>query len=127
MAQLWKNPYTVQRRQETQVQSVGREDPLEKEMVTHSSILAWKIPWTEEPGKLQCRGLQRLRHDWATKHIAYVHIFIYQSQVYCTTMNCDPNKYMEDVNTEEISMIGRQLEKVRKGIKIWNNLCKWTQ
>ena len=43
---------------ETQVQSLGREDPLEKEMATHSSILAWKIPWTEEPGKLQSIGLQ---------------------------------------------------------------------
>ena len=49
--------------QETQVQSLGREDPLEKEMVTHSSILAWKIPWMEEPGRLQSMGLQRVRHD----------------------------------------------------------------
>ena len=94
MAQLLKNPSAVQRRQERQVWSLGREDPLEKEMVTHSSILAWKIPWTEEPGNLRSRGLQRVRHDWATKHIAYVHIFIYQSQVYCTAMNCDPDKYM---------------------------------
>ena len=46
---------------ETQVQSLGREDPLEKEMATHSSILAWKIPWTEEPGKLQSMGLQRVK------------------------------------------------------------------
>ena len=49
--------------QETQVQSLGQEDPLEKEMATHSSILAWKIPWTEEPGRLQSMGLQRVRHD----------------------------------------------------------------
>ena len=49
--------------QETQVQSLGREDPLEKEMATHSSILAWKIPWTEEPGRLQSMGLQRVGHD----------------------------------------------------------------
>ena len=48
---------------ETQVQSLGREDPLEKEMATHSSTLALKIPWTEEPGKLQSMGLQRVRHD----------------------------------------------------------------
>ena len=46
--------------QETQVQSLGREDPLEKEMATHSGILAWKIPWTEEPGRLQSMGLQRV-------------------------------------------------------------------
>ena len=48
---------------ETWVQSLGREDPLEKEMVTHSSTLAWKIPWTEEPGRLQSMGLQRVGHD----------------------------------------------------------------
>ena len=45
--------------QETQVQSLGREDPLEKGMATHSSILAWKIPWAEEPGRLQSVGSQK--------------------------------------------------------------------
>ena len=49
--------------QETQVQSLGREDPLEKEMATHSSILAWKIPWTEKPGEPWSMGWQRVRHD----------------------------------------------------------------
>ena len=48
---------------ETRVQSLGREDLLEKEMVTHSSILAWEIPWTEKPGRLQSMGLQRIGHD----------------------------------------------------------------
>ena len=48
------------------VQSLGREDPLEKEMATHSSILAWRIPWMEEPGGLQSTGSQRVGHDWAT-------------------------------------------------------------
>ena len=48
---------------ETQVQSLGWEDPLEKEMATHSSTLAWKIPWTEGPGKLQSMGLQRVTHQ----------------------------------------------------------------
>ena len=48
---------------ETRVQSLGREDPLEKEMATHSSTLAWKIPWTEEPGRLQLMGLKRVVHD----------------------------------------------------------------
>ena len=48
--------------QETRVQSLGRED-LEKEMVTHSSILAWKIPWMEKPGRLQCMGLLRVGHN----------------------------------------------------------------
>ena len=49
--------------QETWVQSLGWEDPLEKEMATHSSILAWRISWTEEPGRLQYTGSQRVRHD----------------------------------------------------------------
>ena len=50
---------------ETRVQSLGREDPLEKEMATHSSTLAWKIPWTEKAGKLQSMGSQRVGHNWA--------------------------------------------------------------
>ena len=54
--------------QETWVQFLGWEDPLEKEMATHSSILAWEIPWTEEPGGLQSMELQRVGHDWATEH-----------------------------------------------------------
>ena len=48
---------------ETQVRSLGWDDPLEKEMATHSSILAWRIPWTEEPGRLQSMGSQRVGHD----------------------------------------------------------------
>ena len=48
--------------------SLGWEDPLEKEMATHSCILAWKISWTEEPGRLQFMGSQRVRHDWVTSH-----------------------------------------------------------
>ena len=52
--------------QEIQVQSVGQEDPLEKEMAIHSIILAWEIPWTEEPGGLYFMGLQRVRHNLTT-------------------------------------------------------------
>ena len=52
---------------EKQVRSLGQEDCLEKEMATHTSILAWEIPWTEEPGGLQSVGLQRIRHDLATQ------------------------------------------------------------
>ena len=60
VAQLVKNLPAMQ---ETQVQSLGGEDPLEKEMVTHSSILAWRIPWAEEAGGLQSMGSQRVGHD----------------------------------------------------------------
>ena len=60
MAQMVKNTPGMQ---ETWVQSLGWEDPLEEGMATHSSILVWRIPWTEEPGELQSVGLQRVRHD----------------------------------------------------------------
>ena len=55
--------------QETRVRFLGREDPLEKEMEIHSSTLAWKIPWTEEPDRLQSMGSQRVRHNWVTSLI----------------------------------------------------------
>ena len=58
-----KSLLAMQEIQEMQVQSLGQEDPLEKGMATHSSILAWRIPWTEEPGGLQSIGLQRVGHD----------------------------------------------------------------
>ena len=60
MAQTVKN---LPGMQETQVQSLGQEDPLENGMATHSSILSRRIPWTEEPGRLQSMGLQRVGHD----------------------------------------------------------------
>ena len=60
MAQMVKNLPAVL---ETQVQSLGQEDPLEKEMTTQSSILAWRIPWTKDPGGLQSMGSHRVRHD----------------------------------------------------------------
>ena len=55
--------------QKTWIQSLGQEDPLEKGMTTHTSILAWRIPWTEEPGGLQSMGLQRVGHNLETKTI----------------------------------------------------------
>ena len=60
MAQTVKRLSTMR---DTWVRSLGWEDPLEKEMAIHSSTIAWKIPWTEEPGRLQSMGLQRVRHD----------------------------------------------------------------
>ena len=60
VAQTVKNPPAME---ETRVRSLGQEDPLEEEMATHSSILAWRIPWTEEPGGLQSMGSQRVGHD----------------------------------------------------------------
>ena len=58
---------------ETRVQSLGGKDPLEKGIATQFSILAWRIPWREEPGGLQFMGLQRVRHDWVTNTFIYHH------------------------------------------------------
>ena len=77
--------------QETQVLSLGREDPLEKEMVTHSSILAWRIPWMEEPGGLQSMGLQRVRHNWATSlHFTSLHFRLCAQKSPTGKMTSDP-------------------------------------
>ena len=67
---------------ETWVRSLGWKDPLEKEMATHSSILAWRIPWMEKPGGLQSTGSQRVRHDWATSlSQSYNHVSVSHSVV----------------------------------------------
>ena len=85
--------------QETSVWSLGRENPLKKETATHSSTLAWKIPWMEEPGRLQSMGLQRVGHDWVTSFSLFyitrsnnlhkVKVKVAQS---CLTL-CDPMNY----------------------------------
>ena len=72
-----KNPPAMQEPQETWVQSLGREDPLEKSMAIQSSILAWRIPWTEEPGGLQSMGSQRVRHNWRNLACTHALIFIW--------------------------------------------------
>ena len=84
--------------QETRVQSLGWEDLLEKAMATHSITLAWKIPWMEEPGRLQSMGSQRVRHDWATSlsfspcvlsHFSHVWLFATPWTVACQTVHGD--------------------------------------
>ena len=70
MTQQVKNMSSMQ---EMQVQSLGQKDLLEKEKAIHSSIVAWRISWTEKTGGLQSRGSQRVRYDWVTKHILYTH------------------------------------------------------
>ena len=75
----------MQKLQELWVWSLSREDPLKKEMATHSSILAWRSPWIEDLGRLQSMGLQRVRHDWATNTINYkiAALVFLQLQIYC--------------------------------------------
>ena len=79
---------------ETQVWSLDWEDPLKKEMATHSSTLAWKIPWRKEPGRLQSMGLQRVGHDWATSHSTYkLNKQGNNIQPWCTPSNFEPVHY----------------------------------
>ena len=75
VGQMLKNLPSMQK---TWVRSLGRKDPLEKEMGIHSSILAWRIPWTEKPGRLQSMGLQTVGHDWVTNTLTcflFPHVF----------------------------------------------------
>ena len=67
MAQWERTPLPMQEMCKTQVRTHGREDPREKEMATHSIILAWETPWTQEPGRLQSMGLQTVGHDLVTE------------------------------------------------------------
>ena len=86
MAQTVKHLPTMQ---ETRVLSLGREVPLEKEMATHSNILAWKIPWMEEPGRLQSTGSQRVDKNYLSRIKAYMKVKVTQS---CPTL-CNPMGY----------------------------------
>ena len=83
--------------QETRVQSLGWENPLEMEITMHSSILAWKISWTKEPGGLQSMGSQRVRHDWATN----THLLTYFI-IYCNAITIN-NKVHNKCNVLESS------------------------
>ena len=85
VAQMVKNPPAVQ---ETWVPSLDQEDPLEKRMATYSSTLAWRIPWPEDPGRLQSMGLQRVRHDWVTNTFTIFHQFSSLTSYNYAMKNC---------------------------------------
>ena len=72
-----KNLHGMQEIQETRVQSLGQEDPLEEEIATHSSILAWRIPWAEEPGGLQSTLSKRVGHNQATNTFIFTYLSLY--------------------------------------------------
>ena len=74
---------------QTQVQSLGWNDPLEKEMTFHSSILAWRIPLTEEPGSLQSMGMQRVSHNWSTNTLLWKDMFYQMLSLYLLRLSYD--------------------------------------
>ena len=94
VAHLVKNPPAMW---ETWVWSLSGEDPLEKGMATHSSILAWRIPWTEEPGRLQSMGSQRVRHDWV--------VFTFTLSFLKTCLNNSSFKSMSQPSTLPINLL----------------------
>ena len=73
--------------QETWVRSLGEEDPLEKEMATHSSTLAWKIPWMEKPCRLQSMGSQRVGHEWAISLSLFFYVFTWLDHLFFLVLN----------------------------------------
>ena len=88
LAQMVKNLPAMR---ETQVWSLGQEDPLENGMATHSSILAWRISWTEEPGRLQSVGSQRVQHDWVSNTHIYSVFWgaaLLQLSLHCLSLSC---------------------------------------
>ena len=100
----------MQKPQEMQAWFMGQEDPLEEEMATHSIILAWKLPWTEEPVRLQFMGSQRVRHDWADWTWTWVNEV--QGMI-CQTFQCFSLIISELSNSVEYSSPGRELYQVR--------------
>ena len=85
--------------------SLGRKDPLEEDRATHSSILAWRIPWTEEPGGLQSMGLWRVGHDWsdsACTHTVFLHIFflsLWKGCCFCSWRITENMKITQEIDT----------------------------
>ena len=84
--------------EETQIWSLGQKNTLEKEMATHSSILAWKIPWIEEPGRLQSMGAQRVGHNWVTNTLRF------SVQFSSVTQSCLPLGHPMDCSTPGFSV-----------------------
>ena len=99
-----KNPPAVQ---ETRVQSLGQEDPLEKGLATHSSMLVWRIPWTEEPGRMLAMGLQRVDMN---ERLAFSLFF--QSPTHKWTLN-------DRISPPHFSFVGRRGEVYKEGNKKW--------
>ena len=107
-----KNPPTMQ---EIGVQSLDRGDPLEEEMATHSSVLVWRIPWTEEPGRLQSMGSQRVGHDRARTHTHTRTILCLQNVLSCLTAQ-DAIKYkLEMIGVLNTALVERKKVKCDLG------------
>ena len=92
------------------VRSLGPEAPLEEGMATHSSVLARRIPWTEEPGGLQSMGSQTVRHDWATEH-AHPEVFVYGMLAIKTWLFTTASLRSTDLGEKDNNQISKLLKK----------------
>ena len=106
--------------QETWVRSLDREDPLEKGTATHSNILAWRIPWTEEPGRLQSTGLHRVGHDWATNMFTSIYYCKWITHIISFTLYKSQQNYDKDIHIISISQcISEKLSNL-----LWGTLAR---
>ena len=117
--------------QETWVRSLGREDPLEKEMATRSSILAWRIPWTEEPGGLQSTGSQSVGHDWATLLLLYyglIYWHIWGAIILFTSSTIDKIfglvKNLHAMRETQVWSLGQE-DPLEKGMATRSSILAW--
>ena len=115
VAQTVKHLPTVQ---EIRVQSLGKEDPLEKEMATHSRTVAWKIPWTEEPGRLQSIGSQRVGHEWVTS-LSYSQRGLPRWRYW--KRNCLPVQEMQET---QVWSLGRE-DDLEEGMATPSSILAW--
>ena len=120
MAQMVKN---LPAKQETRVQSLGLEGPLEKEMATHSIILAWEVLWTEEPGGLQFMGSQRAGHNWSNWHARYIKGWTSGTHKTCTNLK-DTNEWKSYM--KELIKYGSIFKKVLEQAKLIDGRKKMT-
>ena len=114
----------MQETQDTRVRSLGREDTLEEEITTYSNIPAWKIPWTEEPGRIQSKGSQKVGHDWATKHALTTHwTDLFETSLLAQTVKKLPATQETRVwslgKEDPLRMWTRSLQRQRKRLKSW--------
>ena len=106
--------------QDTQVRSLGQENPLETEMATHSSILAWKIPWMEEPGSIQAMGSQRVGQDWAINSFISLHPRI-QPTLGRVTPQC---LFIENENVYKLTC-AIQTHVIQRSTVLYCRQCNW--
>ena len=113
--------------QETQLWSLGCKDPLEKGMTSQSSILAWRIPWTEEPGGLQSMRSQRVRHDWATDTFTSLSLFSYERWKYTdgfTQFSLGKKKVRRESRLKDGKTVTNRIVKHTYSEKVFS-LCHW--